>query len=410
MSVFEYKALNAKGKKAVGVVDADSEGAARQKLKLQNLFPTALNRIDANRAARDNAWKNFALTGYFSRVKSQEIAMVTRLISTLISAGFPLVKAVASVAEQTGSKALQRILSGIKDSIEQGSSFAEALAVYPGVFSSVYINMVAAGESSGTLEIVLERLADFSEKTEETRKKIWASLAYPIIMSMIGFLVVVILMTYIVPGIVGIFSDMNQTLPLPTRILVRVRHFFLSFWWAILIVPVLLMAGLYGIRKTVKGVLATDQIMICLPIAGGLVRKLAAARFSRTLASLLEHGVPLLTALRITRNVAGNQVISNLIYEAAGKVEKGGELGSARAGTRYFPALAVQMIQVGEKSGEMEKILEKSADLYEKDVYSAITAATALIEPMIILVMGVIVGLIIMAVCLPIVEINQLIV
>ena len=410
MSVFEYKALNAKGKKISGIVDADSLSAARQKLKLQNLFPTALNRIDANETSRERAGRQFDLTRYFSRVKADEIAMVTRLISTLISAGFPLVKAVASVADQAGSKSLKRVLSKIKDNIEQGSSFADALALYPGVFSSVYINMVAAGESSGTLEIVLERLADFAEKREETQKKIMASLAYPIIMSMIGFLVVVILMTYIVPGIVGIFSDMNQTLPAPTQVLISVSDFFLNFWWAVLSLPFLVGIGIFGIRRTRRGLMFTDHMMLSLPVAGNLVRKMAAARFSRTLGSLLEHGVPLLTALKITKNVAGNQVISDLIGQAAERVEKGGELGKSLAGSRYFPSLAVQMIQVGEKSGEMEKILEKSADLYEKDVYSAITAATALIEPLIILVMGLVVGLIIMAVCLPIVEINQLVI
>ncbi|MCG8632273.1 MAG: type II secretion system inner membrane protein GspF [Desulfobacterales bacterium] len=410
MSVFEYKALNAKGKKRSGILDADSESAARQKLRQQSLFPVSLSRINDEGPAREKGGKKTALPGLFSRIKSADIAMVTRLLSTLLSAGFPLVKAVAVVGDQARSGALHRVLSRVKDSIEQGSSFADALALHPGVFSSVYINMVAAGESSGTLEIVLDRLADFAEKREETRKKIGASLAYPFIMAMIGFLVLVILMTYIVPGIVGIFADMNQTLPMPTRILISVSGFFTSFWWAVLLFPAVVAGGIFGIRKTKKGLLATDRILVSLPIAGNLVRKLAAARFSRTLGSLLENGVPMLTALKITKNVAGNQVITNLINDAADRVEKGGELGKALSGTQYFPGLAVQMIQVGEKSGEMEKMLEKSADLYEKDVHSAVTAATALIEPLIILVMGVVVGLIIMAVCLPIVEINQLVV
>ncbi len=410
MSVFEYNALNAQGKKKSGIVDADSEMAARQKLRLQALFPTSLNRIDSKPVSRKSSDRMPGFTRYFPRVKASEVAMVTRLISTLLSAGFPLVKAVGAVADQVDSKSLQRVLSGIKDRIEQGSSFAEALALYPGIFSSVYVNMVAAGESSGTLEIVLERLADFAEKTQETQKKIWASLAYPITMSIIGFLVVVILMAYIVPGIVGIFTDMNQTLPGPTRILIGVSAFFTNFWWAILLVPFIGTVALLAARRTQRGIFITDRVMISLPIAGNLVRKLAVARFSRTLGSLLEHGVPLLTALKITRSVANNQVISNIIEAAADKVEKGGELGKALSGTRHFPALAVQMIQVGEKSGEMEKILEKSADFYEKDVYTAVTAATALIEPLIILIMGVVVGLIIMAVCLPIVEINQMII
>ncbi|MDD9301017.1 MAG: type II secretion system inner membrane protein GspF [Desulfobacter sp.] len=407
MSVFEYKALNAKGKNRSGIIDAYSESAARQKLRQQTLFSVSLSRIDEDRSAKEKGGKKLELPGLFSRIKSADIAMITRLLSTLLSAGFPLVKAVAVVRDQIRSGALHRVLSRVKDSIEQGSSFAEALSLYPGVFSSVYINMVAAGESSGTLEIVLERLADFSEKREVTQKKIWASLAYPIIMAMIGFLVLVILMTYIVPGIVEIFSDMNQTLPLSTRILIAVSEFFTSFWWAILLFPVLVAGGSFGVRKTKKGLLTTDRMLVSLPIVGNLVRKLAVARFLRTLGSLLENGMPMLTALRITQNVAGNQVISNLIRDVADRVEKGGELGKALSGTQYFPSLAVQMIQVGEKSGEMEKMLEKSADLYEKDVHSAVTAATALIETLIILLMGLAVGLIIMAICLPIVEINQ---
>jgi len=406
--VFEYKALNASGKKKSGIVDADNISGARKKLKAQSLFPFALNRIDAEAGeTKKNRGIPSGLPKLFSRISSAELLVMTRLLSTLLSAGFPLVKAVAEVGEQIRSKPLSRVLSGVKNSIEQGAGFAESLGLFPHVFSPVYINMVAAGESSGTLEIVLDRLADFSEKREETRKKIWASLAYPIVMSVIGFMVVVILMAYIVPGIIGIFTDMNQTLPLPTRILIFISDFFTAYWWAVLLLPCILTGLLIALRRTPKGALLTDQALLMIPVAGGLVVKLASARFSRTLGSLLAHGVPLMTALDITRNVTGNLVISNLIQEAAEKVERGGQLGDALAGNRVFPKLAVQMIRIGEKSGEMEKMLEKSADLYEKDVQTAITAATALIEPLVILAMGVVVGLIIMAVCLPIVEINQ---
>lgn len=391
-------------------MDADSLSAARQKLRQQSLFPSSLIKIESKNPTDKRKHAGLVFSGLISRIKTADVVMVTRLLSTLISAGFPLVKALEAVGDQTGSPALHRVLSRVKDSIEEGNSFAHALSLHPGVFSSVYMNMVAAGESSGTLEIVLERLADFAEKRQETQKKIWASLAYPIIMAIIGFLVLIILMTYIVPNIVGIFSDMNQALPLPTLILITTSNFFIDFWWAVLLFPVLILLGVYGIRTTAKGVIAMDRFILCLPIAGSLVGKLTAARFSRTLASLLENGVPMLTALNITRNVAGNKVISNLIDDAAKEVEKGGELSRSLAKTKYFPGLVCQMIQVGEKSGKLEKMLEKAADLYEKDVHSAVTAATALIEPLIILFMGVVVGVIIMAVCLPIVEINQLMV
>jgi len=411
VAVFEYKALNARGKKVSGIVDADGKAAAQGKLRQKNLFPVSLARIESGaRGGEKQSGAGIFGMGLFSRIKSSDIAMITRLISTLLSAGFPLVKAVSTVVGQTRSTAFQRILSRIKDAIEEGSSFADALRLHPHVFSAVYINMVASGESSGTLEIVLERLADFAEKREETKKKIQASLAYPIIMSVIGCLVLVILLTYIVPGIIEIFADMKQTLPGPTLILIGVSDFFKSFWWAVVLSPVVVMAIFYYIRKTEKGVLITDRLMITLPIAGNLIQKLIAARFSRTLGSLLENGVPMLASLKITRSIAGNRVISDLIGTAIDSVEQGGELGETLSKSRFFPTLASQMIKVGEKSGEMEKMLEKSADLYERDVESALAAATSLIEPIIILVMGVVVGLIIMAICLPIVEINQLMV
>lgn len=409
MAVFEYTALTARGKNVAGIVDADSKAVAQGKLRQQDLFPVSLSRIEA-RSQGKRSGAGIAMMRVASRIRSSEIAMITRLIATLLSAGFPLVAAVSTVVGQTRSTSFQRVLSRIKDALEEGSSFADALAMHPHVFSPVYVNMVAAGESSGTLEIVLERLADFAEKREETKKKIQASLAYPMMMAVIGFLVLVILLTYIVPGIIEIFSDLNQTLPRPTRILILVSDFFKSFWWAIVLSPLLVMGLVYFVRKTEKGMLFTDKVVISLPIAGKLIQKLIAARFSRTLGSLLENGVPMLTALKITRSIAGNQVVSDLIGTAIQSVEQGGELGETLSKSRFFPTLASRMIKVGEKSGKMEKMLEKSADLYERDVQTALSAATALIEPIIILVMGVVVGLIIMAICLPIVEINQLIV
>jgi len=407
LAVFEYSALNAKGRKVSGIVDADSLSVAREKLRAQQLFPVAISLITGHSPKTGRFRFNLERFPVFSGITSPEIAMVTRLMATLLSAGFPLVRAVATVAGQTRSRALHKILSRIKDAIEEGSSFADALTPFPHVFSPVYVNMVAAGESSGTLEIVLERLADVTEKKDETRKKIQASLAYPLVMALIGCLVLVILLTYIVPGIIQIFSDMNQVLPLPTLILIRISDFFVMFWWLLILIPVLTGAGVHFLRKTPKGRLMIDRMLICLPVTGNLIQKLITARFTRTLGSLLENGIPMLTALKISRSIASNQAVSDLIESAAHRVEQGQELGRILSESRYFPKLAAQMIQVGEKSGEMEKMLTKTAELYDRDVQAAIAAATALIEPVIILVMGVVVGLIIMAVCLPIVEINQ---
>ncbi|WP_022663769.1 type II secretion system inner membrane protein GspF [Desulfospira joergensenii] len=410
MAVFEYKALNRKGKKVSGIIDAESGSAAKAKLRSQSIFPTSLDKMDSDSSgARAKPKPEFSGFAVFSKVSSSELSMITRQMSTLLSAGFPLVKAVATLVPQAKSKTMYKVLSRVKDAIEEGSSFAKALALYPGVFSPIYINMVNAGESSGTLEIVLERLADFTENREDSKKKIQASLAYPVLMSLIGFGVLLVLLTYVVPGIVNIFSDMNQTLPLPTLILITVSSFFRSWWWLIVLMPFLFFLMIVLIRKNEKGAFVIDKILISLPITGNLLKKLIAARFTRTLGSLLDNGVPMLTALDITKSIAGNRVVYELILKASDKVEQGGELGEVLGRSKEFPYLASQMIKIGETSGEMEKMLEKTADLFEKEVQTAITAATSLIEPFIILAMGIVVGGIIMAICLPIFEINQLI-
>ncbi|MDA3790115.1 MAG: type II secretion system inner membrane protein GspF [Desulfobacula sp.] len=410
MAVFEYKALNIRGIKISGIIDAESSSAAKLKLRQKEIFPTLLNKIESSSVASKKESKPF-LTGFslFSKVSSSELSMITRQMSTLLSAGFPLVKAVATLIPQTRSKTMQKVLSRVKDAIEEGSSFAKALALYPNVFSPIFINMVNAGESSGTLEIVLERLADFTENREDSKNKIQASLAYPFLMSFIGFGVLLVLLTYVVPGIVNIFSDMNHTLPWPTRILILVSSFFKSWWWGIVLTPFLFVLILFLIRKSEKGAYFIDNLILSLPVMGSLIKKLIAARFTRTLGSLLENGVPMLTALNITKSIAGNMVIYKLISKACDRVEQGGELGEILSQSNAFPYLASQMIKIGETSGEIEKMLKKTADLFEKDVQTAVTAATSLIEPLIILVMGVVVGCIILAICLPIFEINQLI-
>ena len=410
MAAFEYKGLNSKGKKVSGILDAESTSAAKLKLRQQEIFPTLLNKIESDSTAKGEKTPSF-FSGFtlFSKVSSSELSMIIRQMSTLLSAGFPLVKAVSTLIPQTRSKTMKRVLSRVKDAIEEGSSFAKALALYPNVFSPIFINMVNAGESSGTLEIVLERLADFTENKEDSKKKIQASLAYPVLMSFIGFGVLIILLTYVVPGIVNIFSDMNHTLPLPTIILISVSSFFKSYWWGIVLAPFLFLFLIFLVRKTKKGGYFIDNLLISLPIIGTLLKKIIAARFTRTLGSLLDNGVPMLTALDITKSIAGNMVIYKLISKACDTVEQGGELGEVLAQSDAFPYLASQMIKIGETSGEMEKMLEKTANLFEKDVQTAVTAATSLIEPLIILVMGVVVGGIILAICLPIFEINQLI-
>lgn len=410
MTTFEYTALNRKGKKEQGLITADSKTAAGSLLRKKAVYLVSINEINAETTPSGAGGKLSDAGGIlFSRISKSEISMMTRQLATLVSAGFNLISALDTLILQTRSKSLIRVISKMKNAIEEGNSFSLALALYPSIFTPIYINMVKAGESSGTLDIVLERLADLMEAQEETRSKIQASLAYPVLMALVGVLVLLFLLTYIVPGLVGIFSDMNQTLPGPTQFLITVSGFLKSFWWVLVLITFIIITGFYLLKKTEKGAFFIDRSIFMLPKIGLLLKKSAAARFSRILGSLLEHGVPVLTALDIAKSIIGNRVLSGIITQAEIEVQQGGELGRALEQHRAFPPLATQMIKVGEKSGTLEKMLERTATFYEKEVDTSLTAMTAMLEPVIILVMGVVVGFIVLSVCLPIFEMNQLV-
>ena len=407
MPVFEYTALDARGKTTSGIIDADGARAARQKLRATGIFPVAIK--ESQEAPEKKTTRLGELSGYLTRVKPAEIAMLTRQLATLISAGFPLVSALEALLPQTKSTRLKAVLAQVKDGIVEGQSFAQALSQYPRIFPPLFINMVRAGETSGTLEIVLERLADLTEKQQDLINRIQTALAYPIFMCVIGVLVLFVLLTYIVPSITAIFLDMNQVLPTPTRILIFLSNFFKSFWWVILIFLVAVGVILQRLKKTENGRYAYDKTILSLPVFGILARKLAVARFTRTLGSLLENGVSMLIALDIVKNIAGNVLISNAVQSAAQEVGKGQALWASLNDSRVFPQLAIQMIQVGEQSGELESMLNKIADVFEKEAENSIMRLTSYLEPVMILVMGCVVGFIVLSICLPIFEMNQLI-
>lgn len=407
MPVFEYTALDARGKTTSGIIDADGLQAARQKLRSSGKFPVAIRETQEVHAKK--ARQAFSFRAWFSRVKPSQIAVTTRQLATLIGAGFPLVSALDALLPQTTSPALKRTLARVKDLVVEGNSFAHALAQFPGIFPPIYVNMVRAGETSGTLEIVLERLADITEKQQALSNRIQASLAYPVFMLFFGALVLFILLTYIVPTITKIFMDMKQVLPTPTRVLIALSSFFQDYWWTVLL---LLAAGgvtVRRLRRTPKGRWWWDGTLLKLPGVGSLVRKLAVGRFSRTLGSLLENGVTMLIALDIVRNIVGNVLIADTVAHAAEEVGKGKSLWLSLSEGRVFPALSIQMIQVGEQSGELEKMLYKIADVFENEVETTILRLTSYLEPVMILVMGCVVGFIVLSICLPIFEMNQLI-
>lgn len=408
MPIYEYNALNAKGKSVTDIINSDSVAAARQKLRAANIYPTSIKEVYETDSPKKDAL-SFLPKLFSPKVKQSEISMMTRQLATLISASFPLVSAIYTLIPQTSSGIFKRILSQIKDAIEEGSSFADALSQYPDTFSDMYINMVRSGESSGTLELVLERLADITEKQQALNNKIRSALTYPMLMLFLGIMVLYFLLAYVVPRITSIFSDMGQVLPAPTRFLIATSEIFQSSWWVILLGIFFIVIGISRLKKSEKGMYWYDKTKLSLPGFGSLTIKLAVARFARTLGTLLENGVTLLSALGIVKNIVGNRLIADSIETAANDVEKGNGLGKSLEASNLFPHISIQMIQIGEQSGELETLLNKIADIYENEVETTVVGLSTLLEPLIILFMGVIVLFIVLSILLPIFEMNQLI-
>lgn len=407
MPVYDYQALDPKGKTVTGIIDADGAQAARQKIRAMGSYPVTVKEVTEGESTKESRAPSFK--GLFSRVTPAQVSLWTRQLATLTGAGFPLVSALTTLVSQARTQGFTKIVARVKDSIVEGNSFASALTLYPSVFSQIYINMVRAGETSGTLEIVLQRLADIMEKQQELKSRIQTAMAYPILMTAIGTLVLFFLMTFVVPNITTIFEDMNQALPAPTRFLIAASDLFKSYWWLLVIAAVAAAVALKAFRNTTRGLAVTDRWMLSMPIIGPLLKKIAVARFTRTLASLLENGVTMLPALEIVRNVTGNVVITGLIENTSNEVERGQGLGTSLAAGKIFPDLAVQMVQVGEQSGELEPMLYKIADVYENEVQASIMSMMAMLEPVMILVMAVVVLFIVLSICLPIFEMNQLV-
>jgi general secretion pathway protein F len=407
MPVFEYRALDAKGKNVKGIVDADSESQARTKLRSQGKYPVSIA-VSRGREGKAGSREGLGL-GLLERVKSEEISIMTRQLATLMGAGIPLVQALDSLVQQTRNSVLKKVIAQIKGSVNEGNTLTNALAEHPKLFSSIFINMVRAGEASGALDIVLERLADFGEKQEALKGRLQAALVYPIFMAVIGSAILFILITYIVPNITQVFNEMDKVLPLPTLFLISLSDFLKMYWWACFVFIGIAVFGLrYFILKP-AGRSIWDYLKLKMFIVGPVVQKVILARFSSTLGSLLESGVGLMVSMQIVRTLVNNVHVSKVIDQAMEQIQKGQTMTSALSESEWFPPMFVQMIAVGEQSGSLETMLDKVAKAYEREVETAIMGMTSLIEPLMIAIMGLAVGFIVLSILLPIFEMNQMI-
>jgi general secretion pathway protein F len=407
MAVFEYQALTKNGKNKKGIIDADGPENAKTKIREKNLYPVSLKEVKTEKDS--NSSSPFLNSLFRKKIKTREIALATRQISTLLSARFHLVGALQSVAAQMRSEALKTILTKVKDEVESGKSFAEALSNYPETFTSVYINMIKAAEAAGTLEIVMERIADLMETSEKRKSKIRSALAYPILMMFFGIIVLIILMTMIVPKIVSIFSDMNQQLPAITVFLIASSDFVKNFWWLLMGMIVLFPGLIRYLFKNEKTGYFMDNLVIKIPLFGDLNKKIIAARFSRILSSLVKYDVPILKSLDIVINIVENRIFKDALLRAKNGVERGDGLAYSLERENIFPEITTQMIAVGEKSGNLEDMLAKVADIYESETEDLIVTLTSMLEPLIIVFMAVVIGFIVFAICIPIFTMNQMI-
>ncbi len=407
MPVYNYSALDRRGKLARGIINADSARAARTKLRQSGLSPTEL--LETQEAEAQQQGRSLRELSLFRRVRPQDITIMIRQLATLLAASLTVVDSLTALIEQTENPSLKKTLTQVRESVNEGSSLAAALDQHRRVFSSLFINMVRAGEASGALPIVLLRLADFSEHQLDTRKRITSKMYYPLFMVAIGSLVLFALLTYVVPTVTTVFANMRQTLPWPTVVLIAVSGFLRSFWWLLGIGIVCMVLLVQRYSRTARGTQRFDSWKIRAPVFGKLTLKLAMSRFTRTLGILLRSGIPVLDALDISSAVVNNTVLAHAITEAKEAIREGADIAGPLKASGYFPPLVSHMISIGEKSGQLEEMLLRVADSYDNEVHTTVEGLTSLVEPVIIVVMAVVVFAIMLAVLLPIFEINSVV-
>ncbi len=407
MPVYEFTALDAEGRNIHGIIDADSPAAARQKIRSQGSYPIRVEAATGRaRPHLTDLLPRFFGGGWF---RQQDIHLVTRQLATMLGAGIPLVPALNSLIEQGEQHGLQTVLAQIRRAVNEGLPLSGALAAHPRLFSPMYINMVRAGEASGTLHLVLDQLAEFGERQQALHARIRAAMLYPVFMAVVGLAVLSFLIVFILPGITAVFEGSERALPLPTILLMGLSSLLRTYWLPLLLLVLMAATALHQALRSTEGQRRWHRLKLSLPLLAGLNRRQAAARFARSLSNLLRAGVPLMDALRIVSNIVGNVLIGEAIDKACAELEKGRGLADYFREQACFPPMLVQMMAVGEQSGALDTMLARAADSYERELETRIMGLTSMIEPVMILLMGAAVACIVVAVLLPIFEMNQLI-
>lgn len=404
MPVFEYRGLNKTGKNTRGTLDADNIRTARAKLKKDGIFVVDLK--DKTRANKKAKGKKAVSTG---GVGVNDLSMMTRQLATLIRANIPLVDSLGAVAEQTENQNLSDVMADIKSSVNEGGAFHKALAKYPKIFDNIYISMCEAGEMSGTLDMILIRLAEFKESQAEINSKVLSALLYPLLMFVFTMLLLALLFIFVIPKIVDVFTSYPQlVLPWYTKAIISFSGFMVNYWYVLL-------GGIVGAylifvnwKRTPSGKVQWDTLFLKIPVVGKLGRIVAVSRFTRTLATLLTGGVPMLSAMGIVRNVVGNEIIARAIDVGRANISEGESIAGPLRKSGQFPPIVIHMISIGEKTGELENMLTQVSDSYDFQVKTSIDGLTAMLEPMMIIIMGCVIGVIVFSIMIPMFELSSI--
>jgi len=411
MPVYQYKGYRTDGGTAAGIVDAESPKVARQKLRKVGVFPTDM--VEQGQTLVRSGGKSPAASGILSGrspvLTTTDVALMTRQLATLLVAGLPLVEALGVLVDQADKKVIKSLMADVREQIRGGKSLSAVLEQYPKEFSQIYVHMVRAGEASGALDQILFRLAEFLEKQLSLKHKVTNAVLYPALMLVVGIALLFFLMTFVVPKITAVFTNLKQALPWPTVVLMSISRFCADYWMILL--GAFAVAG-WTLRRAIKtdtGRTAADRLLLKVPLIGEVARMVSISRLASTLATMLGSGVQLLDALDVSKRVMNNRVLEQTVEDARKNIKEGETIADPLKRSGEFPALATHMIAVGERSGEIEEMLRRIGQIYDAEVDRVIARFTSLLEPIMILVMGVLVFFIVVAILLPIFEMGQMV-
>lgn len=407
MALFHYTARDSQGAHVHGALEAENIDAAQRLLQQKGLYPTDITEPFSRRSQSEQKKKFF--TARLDKISSSELASFTRKLAVLVQASVPIFTAIENISRAGSSHKLARILVGIQEKLKNGESFAGALASCPAVFSPVYVSMVRAGEHAGTLDTVLEGLADLLENQADTRSNILSALAYPLFLLLLGSVLITVLFTVMVPEISRVFLEAGRPLPLPTKILIRASRLATAFWWLPPVLAIVSVLAWHTGKTAVVPAGSLDKALVRIPLLGGIIIQTACARFCRVLSVLLGGGVPLVHALPMAGKAGGNKIFIELADHAAHEIRNGKKLGQILASSPFLPEIVLELITVGEQSGRLERMLVTAASFLEQESARRLRTLVSLTEPAMICIMGLIIGFVVISLFLPLMEMNRFI-